>query len=91
MEAIRVIFQDQTVSPYTLYTYRVFAKSISDPPNTIECGKTDDMCGDPSMKVSALTLVAEASGGTPGAPVNVRWGLVLSIAQSRAHHVGSAD
>ena len=30
------------------------------------------------MKISALTLVAEASGGTPGAPVNVRYGLVLS-------------
>ena len=74
----RVIFQDQTVSPYSLYTYRVFAKKINDPPSTIECGKTDDVCGDPSMKISALTLVAEASGGTPGAPVNVRWGLVLS-------------
>ena len=73
----RVIFQDQTVSPYTLYTYRVFAKSSSGT-STIECGKTDDMCGEPSMKISALTLVAEASGGTPGAPVNVRYGLVLS-------------
>ena len=74
----RFIFQDHTVSPYSLYTYRVFAKKINDPPSTIECGKTDDVCGESSMKISALTLVAEASGGTPGAPVNVRWGLVLS-------------
>ena len=73
----RVIFQDQTVSPYTLYTYRVFAKSSSDP-STIQCGETNHTCGAPSMKISALTLVAEASGGTPGAPVNVRYGLVLS-------------
>ena len=73
----RVIFQDQTVSPYTLYTYRVFAKGSSDP-STIQCGETDHTCGEPSRKISALTLVAEASGGTPGAPVNVRYGLVLS-------------
>ena len=74
----RFIFQDHTVSPYSLYTYRVFAKKISDPPSTIQCGELNHTCSGASMKISALTLVAEASGGTPGAPVNVRYGLVLS-------------